>query len=547
VGAPAQKPGWAEAELEAFAAYEVAIDAFFARFADAQSGRLEVGGFSWYNWDDVLEGEAVLDKYLLVAGRQDQRELYSLIYKFHHQVAVDNGWIDDTHHFYTRLYDAEHADEGFMYLWGALEVTPRDPQLRAWNEAMASWFLSTAPFNSNTKVFNSFHLGTNAGAGNDGTDTLLNLAYTYAGIRAWMTSGDDVYRQWVADYTAAWASATIPEPSPFAGALPFQIDSQSLAPGPLTDGSWWRGAGDPHMEGFDYESYGFACLGRSTHGAVVAQQLANPEADGLARALASTLSIFVEATAPAPPADAYAPEDGGFYRFAPKYLPRQFAAVHGVLHSHESQALVDAYLSVRSQVDGTERTWLDWMEFTFNRGLDTTVPAALFDHATAAAQELVGCIETLCHTGGTLPRDGDELRVYSPALIGLDYVDGAMAGKRNRRDGAPSAAPVRYYGVDGGMGLPSGVAALVRHETKTTVEVWLYNDNDHEQTLVLVGGHYGQHRIETLRELEHETARPVDCPYVRLRLPATGLARLELGLRRLSETPSLVPYHDNCL
>jgi hypothetical protein len=549
VGAVTEKPQWAANELEAFAAFETVIDTFFDKFADPQTGELYVGGFSWYNWDDVMEGEAVLDKFLLIAGRQDQRDLYSLIYKYHHQIAIDRGWLDATHNFYTQLYDAEHTVEALMYLWGALEVTPNDPQLRAWNESMASWLMTEGPFNAQTEVFKSCRLGTNAGSGGEQADTLLNLAYTYPVIRAWMTSGDDTYRQWVADYTHTWASAAI-ESGPFAGVLPFQIHSETLEPGPLTDGHWWQGGGEEHMEGFDYETYGFACIGRSTHGAVVAQQLADPQNPSLAEALASTLGAFAGANPQGPPTDSYDPANGGFYRLPSnynRYLPRQFAATHSVLMSQTSQELVDDYVDVRDHGDigGGERTWLNWMAFTFNRLLGPSVPADLFENTRQNATTLVGEIANLSKTDGHMPADGDELRVYAPSFSGIDYVDGAMAGKRNRRDGAPSPAPVRYYKADGEMGLPTGVAALVRHQTQDTVELWLYNDNDSASTVVVMGGHYGQHTIARYTETDSQNEQAVGCNHVFLSLPAGALAQITLTLERFTQTPSLTPYADS--
>jgi hypothetical protein len=548
VGTAAPKPDWADAELAAFDAFENAVDAFFDKFADTESGALAVGTYDWGNWDDLMEGEAVFDKFLLVAGRQDQRTRYSQVYKFHHQQAIDRGWLHATHSFYTRLYDAEHADEAFMYLWAALEVTPTDPELRAWNEAIASWLMSAGPFNSDTWVFRSFRLGTNNQAGGEHSDVLLNLVYTYAAIRAWMTSGDDTYRQWVYDYTDAWAAATLDE-GEFAGILPFQIHSDTLEPGPLTDGHWWQGAGDNHMKKFDYEDYGFGCLGRSTHGAVVAQQLADPQNPTLAASLASTLDKFVAAGAPGPPTDSYKTENGGFYRRDDGYLrflPRQFAATHTVLYSPASQALIDAYVAVREHTDvaDRERKWINWLAFMFKRGLDPAIPTEQFDIARRDANNAVSQINNLSLTDGQMPSTGDELRLYAPSFAGLDYIDGAMAGKRNRRDGAPSPAPIRYYKADGEMGLPAGVAALVRQQTKDSVEVWLYNDNPQETTVVLLAGHYGQHTFDTLGTVDRDDTQSVACNHVFLTLPAEGLARLELTITRFTHLPTLTPFTD---
>ena len=549
VGSVEEKPQWAAKELEAFAEFENVIDVFFDKFADAQTGELYVGGFSWYNWDDVMEGEAVLDKFLLIAGRQDQRELYSLVYKYHHQIAIDRGWIDATHNFYTELYDAEHTVEALMYLWGALEVTPNDPQLRAWNEAMASWLMSEGPFNATSNVFRSCRLGTNSGAGGEHSDTLLNLAYTYPVIRAWMTSGDDNYRKWVEDYTDTWASSKI-ETGQFAGILPFQIHSDTLEPGPLTQGQWWKGGGEEHMEGFDYETYGFACIGRSTHGAVVAQKLAAPDNPSLAEALASTLDVFAAANPAGPPMDSYDPNNGGFYRLPSnynRYLPRQFAAAHSVLMTPNSQALVDDYVSVRdhAEVGSGERTWLDWIAFTYNRMFDASVPTNLFEATRQNAFQLAGEIDALARTDGHMPIDGDELRLYAPSFAGIDYIDGAMAGKRNRRDGAPSIAPLRYYKVGGEMGLPAGVAALVRHQNSEFVELWLYNDNENEETVVIMGGHYGQHVFESYSESGMPQEKSIGCNHLLVVIPAGALAEITLYMERFAHQPSLTPFADS--
>jgi len=60
VGASAKQPEWARAELEMFAAYREAFEAFLRRGVDERTGLLVIPVTNWGTADDLAEGIAVL-------------------------------------------------------------------------------------------------------------------------------------------------------------------------------------------------------------------------------------------------------------------------------------------------------------------------------------------------------------------------------------------------------------------------------------------------------------------------------------------------------
>ncbi|MDY0004921.1 MAG: hypothetical protein RBU30_26720, partial [Polyangia bacterium] len=309
VGVEQSAPAWASAQLAATAAFESALDSFYEKFVEPSTGCLMNPGFSWYNWDDVLEGPAVHSKFLSIAGRQDQRETHALIYKCYHQRAINDGFFDPDDAFYIPHYDAEHQMEGLMHLWSAVDLGPEDPELAEIVLQQSEWLISSEATHE-SGVFRASRLGV-GGLSVQGADVLYNLGFVSPVIRAWMLTGDERFRQWVLDYTGAWASAALTEPEEFQGILPCQIDSETLEPGPFSDGNWWSCVGT-NLDGWDWSQYGIAAIGRSTHGAIWGERLADARSMKLAEAMRTTLERFLHATTP--PSDGYCPETGTFCR-----------------------------------------------------------------------------------------------------------------------------------------------------------------------------------------------------------------------------------------
>lgn len=535
VGTATSPPAWANEELDAFDAFGELVQTFYDRFVvDADTGELCVSSYGAYNWDDVMEGEAVFDKYLLLHGTDEQRRTYSAIYKYYHGHAIASGWVDE---FWVEPYDAEHVGEAVMYLWSAMEVTPGDTTLDGWNQGIADFMMSPAIYDDATRLLRSSVIGTSyIKDGVEAADSLINVLYLTAAARAWLTTGDERYRGWALEYAQSWADAAAAND----GILPFQLDPETRAVGPFSDGQWWGTDPASEVAWTSWAANGISSIGRSLHGALIAEQLLSPGHHAMADATMSTFASFNAAAGGGLPPDGY--DGASWLRVAGELLPRQYAAAHAVLMSDGSQALVDDYVSRRAELDGDEAFWVDWLAFEYQGGLTEQTPADAFHNKAAAARETTACIDALCSTSGNLPTTGDELRQYAPGLTAFDYVDGAQWGKRNRRDGALSIAPVRYFHEDGTMGLPAGVAALVRRQSAAEVEVWLYNANETETTVQLVGGHYGQHRLVSVAEQDEL----VDLGSSRVYLVIAPLAeaRLTFALDRFALTASATPTAD---
>ena len=345
VGQASPKPAWATAQFQARQIYAGFVDAYYKKFTHAATGQFKVGSFTWSSWDDVMEGGARLERYLALAGTEAQRKLYVRSYIAMHEEALKRGYFHSKHHFYVNLFDAEHIVEGLMYHWTALDLAPDNPKLKQWIIAQADWLMSSAPYDASAKLFRAHALGTSTGHNGEQADILLNLAYTYPVLRAWMLTNKEAYRRWVSDYTGRWAGLTL-KGGAFAGVLPFQVSTQTFKPGPLSGGAWYKGGGGGAADKFDYETYGWLIIGRFTSGATYAQRLARGGAT-LSGALQSTLWKFVKGLAPGPPADSYNPSKGGWNRLNPFLLPRQFVAMHTVRMDQASRKLLDAYITTR--------------------------------------------------------------------------------------------------------------------------------------------------------------------------------------------------------
>jgi hypothetical protein len=139
------------------------------------------------------------------------------------------------------------------------------------------------------------------------------------------------------------------------------------------------------------------------------------------------------------------------------------------------------------------------------------------------------------------PRSGDDLaRVILSHLADLDYVDGAQWHGQNGRVGGPNPGSVGLFGGDGRRGLPTGVASVVRHVDRESVRLLLHNTTAAPARLILTGGAYGQHRIESVGE-EGKVPVAVRARRAEIELAPKASADLTLRLTRHAFAPTLTP------
>jgi hypothetical protein len=531
VGQVSSIPSWASAELEMLDRYQVFIETFHDRFlVNEATGQTCVDTFYWYNWDDILEGMERFTKFFLIHSDEDLRTQHAQIYKYYHQYAIDQGWI--VNGFYNNPYDAEHTVEAFGYLWGAMETSPEDTQLQQWNQEASDALMSNTFYNSDTNLFRSAYLGMDRlGGGANAADTSFNLAFTYPMFKAWLSTGNEIYRDWILDYTDNWAQIAVSNENLF----PMQVDTTTREIGPFTGGDWWRFDDSSQLTRFDYDFYGHNVVSRSLHGAVYAQLLADPNQDSLAQALANHLRQFQSSALPEQPYDSYDPAQGGFFRGSSyRYMPALYSASHAALFSTSTQQMIDDYVSAKNYCAASEREHVEWMEFTYQRGLSESTAEYAF---LGGASDANGRMNYMLSQ--PLPTTGDELNDFSILFDGLQYIDGTLWSWSSIRNGAPSTSPIRYFGGDGSMGLPEDVAALIRYYDGDSMELWIYNDNSQSVEIILAAGHYGQNDFLTIND--GTSTYNINNDRVTLNIPANGYTQLDIAIDRFVNTPNLDP------
>jgi hypothetical protein len=107
------------------------------------------------------------------------------------------------------------------------------------------------------------------------------------------------------------------------------------------------------------------------------------------------------------------------------------------------------------------------------------------------------------------------------------------------REGGLLFARLRYFDPEQRRaGVPADVAALVSEMTDTRTVVTLLNTNETTaRTLIVQGGAYGEHRIDSV-EHEGKTQR-VGARTFTVKLEPRAGAKLTLAMKRYAETPTI--------
>ena len=135
-------------------------------------------------------------------------------------------------------------------------------------------------------------------------------------------------------------------------------------------------------------------------------------------------------------------------------------------------------------------------------------------------------------------RLADNMMDFNPAAVDA-LIRLTLGGLPPGRDGGLLNARVRYFDpARKRAGLPADVAALVSRLTATSTELTLINlSGSSRRTVIVQGGAYGEHRIESVT-LKDKTSRVHDRSFSVTLEPGTG-AVLSLEILRYAETPSV--------
>src|SRR5262245_54930399 len=136
-------------------------------------------------------------------------------------------------------------------------------------------------------------------------------------------------------------------------------------------------------------------------------------------------------------------------------------------------------------------------------------------------------------------RLADNMLDYNPAAVDA-LIRLTLGGLPPGREGGLLNARLRYFDpVRKRAGLPEDVGALVSEMTDTNTVVTLVNLNNAEaRPIVVQGGAYGEHRIESV-QVNGETCPDSASSFTMKLAPGAG-ASLTLRMKRYSEKPTEV-------
>jgi hypothetical protein len=348
-------------------------------------------------------------------------------------------------------------------------------------------------------------------------DSFLNLVATTLPLDAYLLTGDAKYKQWIVDYMDAWLDRMKQN----GGIIPSFVDLDGKIGGP--DGKWW---GNAYGWGFSPVN---PVTGKRENRNRIPRALV-----GFNNALWVTGDQkYVDAWRSMMDAvNSHATVDANGRR--------QYPTMHAAngWYGWQAQpwsvgALEVWYWSMRpedlARVPQTD-PWIAYLQ-----GKNPAYPE------TALRKDLQTIDNRLAqvrHDQTTAAqRLADNMMDFNPAAVdGLIRL--ALGGLPPGRDGGLLNARLRYFDpARKRAGLPEGVAALVTGMTATSTSLTLVNLNQTSaRTLVVQGGAYGEHRIESAEA--NGSDHRVNRPHFSVRLAPGAGSTFTIAMKRYSEKPT---------
>ena len=347
-------------------------------------------------------------------------------------------------------------------------------------------------------------------------DSFLNLVATTLPLDAYLVTGEGKYRKWIIDYMDAWLERMKRNN----GIIPSFVDLDGKIGGP--DGKWW---GNAYGWGFSPVN---PVTGRREDRNRIPRALV-----GFNNALWVTGDPkYVDAWRNMIDAvNANAMISNGRKQYPTMYGPNGW-------YGWQSQpwsvgALEVWYWSMRA--DDLERTggnnpWIAWLQ-----GQNAAYPETVLRNDLRLIETRLARMRA-DHTTSA-QRLADNMMDFNPATVD-SLIRLTLGGLPPGREGGLLNARLRYFDPERQRaGLPDGVAALVSEMTDTKTVVTLVNVNKTSpRTVVVQGGAYGEHRIESA-ETGGKTFT-VNGRSFTVRLAAGAGGKIILKVRRYSEQPT---------
>jgi hypothetical protein len=347
-------------------------------------------------------------------------------------------------------------------------------------------------------------------------DSFLNLVATTLPLDAYLATGEVKYKKWIVDYMDAWLERMKRNN----GIIPSFVDLDGRIGGP--DGKWW---GNAYGWGFSPVN---PVTGRREDRNRIPRALV-----GFNNALWVTGdSKYIDAWRSMIDAvNANATTVNGRKQYPTMYGPNGWYGWQA--QPWNVGALEVWYWSMKPgdlERVGGNNPWIAWLQ-----GQNASYP----ETALRSDFRLIETRLTRMRADNTTPaqRLADNMMDFNPAAVDA-LIRLTLGGLPPGRDGGLLNARLRYFDpARHRAGLPESVAALVSEMTDTQTVVTLVNvDKASARTVVVQGGAYGEHRIESV-QTGGKTV-PVNGRSFTVRLAAGAGARLVLRMRRYSEQPT---------
>jgi hypothetical protein len=308
-------------------------------------------------------------------------------------------------------------------------------------------------------------------------DHPINLAATTLAVNAFITTGDEKYRDWLLEYVDAWAQRA----SDNDGILPSNIGLDGTVGGEV-DGKWYGGC----------YGWGFTVVVPQTG------ELSNRNAlyrgiAGFGNALLATgdrsyIDVWrtmlnaVNGNSKVVDGEKQYPHmygDDGWYGFDPEPY---------------SQGAIDTYYWSMDEADRKFVPETDWLNYLDGNNSEFPVSTMLEEFDTIR-QKMKGVDED---TMSTDTRLSDNTLKYNTA--NLTSLTQLMMGGLTPRYGEALHARVRYFDpANRRAGIPEDVAALVENLTDETTTLSLVNLSPVEiRKLIVQAGAYGEHQVTSV-------------------------------------------------
>ena len=347
-------------------------------------------------------------------------------------------------------------------------------------------------------------------------DSFLNLVATTLPLDAYLVTGEGKYRKWIIDYMDAWLERMKRNN----GIIPSFVDLDGKIGGP--DGKWW---GNAYGWGFSPVN---PVTGRREDRNRIPRALV-----GFNNALWVTGDPkYVDAWRNMIDAvNANAMISNGRKQYPTMYGPNGW---YGWQPQPWSVGAIEVwYWSMRAEDlerVGANNPWIAWLQ-----GQNAAYPETML----RSDLRLIETRLARMRADRTTPaqRLADNMLDFNPAAVD-SLIRLTLGGLPPGRDGGLLNARLRYLDPERQRaGLPASVAALVSEMTDTTTVVTLVNVNKTSpRTVVVQGGAYGEHRIESA-ETGGKTYSVNGCSFT-VRLAAGAGGKIILRMRRYSEQPT---------